>query len=100
MRAHFTISDGVNIDFVTMQIDPFPNDILTGITFNLATCSTFFFFPVAISSYYRETDPALKAKKKIDVMTRVYPFYLSKLEDLAKNNGGYLHGNQVVIHLS
>ncbi|KAF3424359.1 hypothetical protein E2986_07860 [Frieseomelitta varia] len=50
---------------------------------------------LAISSYYRETDPALKAKKKIDVMTRVYPFYLSKLEDLAKNNGGYLHGNQL-----
>lgn len=56
-----------------------------------------FFFSVTISSYYRESDPVLKAKKKIDVMSRVFPFYLNKLEDLAKNNDGYLHGNQVSV---
>ncbi|XP_050477729.1 glutathione S-transferase-like [Bombus huntii] len=52
---------------------------------------------LTISSYYRESNPVLKAKKKIDVMSRVFPFYLNKLEDLAKNNGGYLHGNQVSV---
>lgn len=57
----------------------------------------FFFFPVTISSYYRESDPVLKAKKKVDVMTRVIPFYLNKLEELAKNNGGYLHGDKVSV---
>lgn len=30
-------------------------------------------------------------------MSRVFPFYLNKLEDLAKNNDGYLHGNQVSV---
>ncbi|XP_071865375.1 glutathione S-transferase S4 [Bombus fervidus] len=50
---------------------------------------------LTISSYYRESDPVLKAKKKVDVMSRVFPFYLNKLEDLAKNNDGYLHGNQL-----
>lgn len=50
---------------------------------------------MTISSYYRESDPVLKAKKKVDVVTRVIPFYLNKLEELTRNNGGYLHGGQV-----
>ncbi|XP_076765814.1 glutathione S-transferase S4 [Xylocopa sonorina] len=50
---------------------------------------------LTISNYYREQDPVLKAKKKVDVMTNVIPFYLGRLEQLAKNNGGYLHGGQL-----
>lgn len=55
---------------------------------------------MAVSFYYREPDPALKAKKREEVFTNVIPYYLGKLEELAKNNGGYLHGGQVsVFHL-
>ncbi|KZC03966.1 PREDICTED: glutathione S-transferase-like [Dufourea novaeangliae] len=50
---------------------------------------------LVISSYYRETDPILKAKKKTEVFTQVIPSYLKKLEELAKNNGGYLYGGEL-----
>ncbi|XP_053979678.1 glutathione S-transferase-like [Hylaeus volcanicus] len=48
-----------------------------------------------VSNYYREQDPALKAKKKVEVFENTVPFYLNKLEELTKNNGGYLHGGQL-----
>ena len=49
----------------------------------------------AVSYYYREPDPVLKAKKREEVFTNVIPYYLEKLEELAKNNSGYLHGGQL-----
>lgn len=52
---------------------------------------------MTVSQYYRESDPVLKAKRKVEVMTKVIPFYLNKLEELVKNNGGYFHGGQVRI---
>lgn len=52
---------------------------------------------MTISSYYREADPVLKAKKKVDVMENVIPFHLNTLEDLANKNGGYLCGGQVCV---
>ena len=48
-----------------------------------------------VSYYYREPDPVLKAKKREEVFTNVIPYYLGKLEELVKNNGGYLHGGQL-----
>ncbi|XP_076296582.1 glutathione S-transferase S4 [Lasioglossum baleicum] len=50
---------------------------------------------LVVSNYYRETDQALKAKKKSDVFSRVIPFYLNTLEALVQKNGGYLHGGQL-----
>ncbi|XP_031848801.1 glutathione S-transferase S4 [Nomia melanderi] len=50
---------------------------------------------LVVSAYYRETDPVLKAKKKTDVFTQVVPFYLDKLENLVKDNEGYLHGGEL-----
>ncbi|KAL2722860.1 glutathione S-transferase-like [Vespula squamosa] len=48
-----------------------------------------------VALFYRSTDPNEKAKKKEEVLTTVLPFYLKKLEELARNNGGYLHGSQL-----
>ncbi|XP_043252563.1 glutathione S-transferase-like [Colletes gigas] len=53
------------------------------------------FRKIVISYYYKEQDPALKAKKKVEVLGQTVPFYLNKLEELAKNNDGYLHGGQL-----
>ncbi|XP_017881706.1 glutathione S-transferase-like [Ceratina calcarata] len=50
---------------------------------------------LTVSNYFREQDPILKAKKKIDVMENVIPFYLNKFEERVKNNDGYLHGGQL-----
>ncbi|XP_029035566.2 glutathione S-transferase-like [Osmia bicornis bicornis] len=50
---------------------------------------------LTVSQYYREADPVLKAKRKVEVMTKVIPFYLNKLEELVKNNGGYFYGGQL-----
>ncbi|CAK9820848.1 Glutathione S-transferase [Anthophora plagiata] len=69
-------------DLDTLQIDAIANALHD-------------FRRLTISNYYRETDPILKAKKKVEVMTNVIPLYLGKLEELVKNNGGYLHGGQL-----
>ncbi|XP_012139900.1 glutathione S-transferase S4 [Megachile rotundata] len=50
---------------------------------------------LTVSQYYREADPVLKAKRKVEVMSRVIPFYLDKLDGLVKDNGGYFHGGQL-----
>ncbi|XP_011303377.1 glutathione S-transferase [Fopius arisanus] len=48
-----------------------------------------------VALFYREEDPVLRAKKKEETLKSVVPFYLNKLEELAKNNGGYFHGGQL-----
>ncbi|XP_076239149.1 glutathione S-transferase S4 [Calliopsis andreniformis] len=69
-------------DLDTLQIDAIANALHD-------------FRRLTISQYYRESDPVVKAKKREEVFTNVIPFYLSKLEELAKNNDGYLHGGQL-----
>ncbi|XP_076672971.1 glutathione S-transferase S4 [Andrena cerasifolii] len=71
-----------NTDLDTLQIDAIANALHD-------------FRKQAVSYYYREPDPVLKAKKREEVFTSVIPYYLGKLEELAKNNGGYLHGGQL-----
>lgn len=44
---------------------------------------------------YRESDPILKDARTKEVNATTIPFYLSKLEALAKNNGGYFHGGEL-----
>ncbi|KAI4483872.1 hypothetical protein M0802_013248 [Mischocyttarus mexicanus] len=48
-----------------------------------------------VALFYLCTDTVEKAKKKENVLSTVLPFYLKKLEELARNNGGYLHGGQL-----
>lgn len=44
---------------------------------------------------YRESDPVKKEAKTKEVNATTVPFYLKKLEALAKSNDGYLHGGQL-----
>lgn len=43
---------------------------------------------IAVVSY--EPDDDVKEKKLVTLNNEVIPFYLEKLEDIAKENGGYL----------
>uniref|UniRef100_A0A069DQM3 glutathione transferase n=1 Tax=Panstrongylus megistus TaxID=65343 RepID=A0A069DQM3_9HEMI len=44
----------------------------------------------AISSFWYESDENVKEKKRNEVLKDVVPFYLNKLDELVKSNGGYL----------
>ncbi|KAK2583678.1 hypothetical protein KPH14_009607 [Odynerus spinipes] len=48
-----------------------------------------------IALFYREKDPVVKAKKKEEVLSTFLPFYLKKLDELARDNGGYFHGGEL-----
>ncbi|XP_066603679.1 glutathione S-transferase-like [Prorops nasuta] len=48
-----------------------------------------------VALFYRETDEKIKAARKVEALNTTVPFYLKKLEELAKNNGGYFHGGQL-----
>ncbi|KAK9506950.1 hypothetical protein O3M35_008793 [Rhynocoris fuscipes] len=47
-------------------------------------------FRQALASYWYENDEKLKEKKKEEVLKETAPFYLKKLDELVKENGGYL----------
>lgn len=57
----------------------------------------FVFIIADIAMFYRETDPVIKAQRKEESIKVIVPFYLDKLEELAKTNGGYFHGGKVII---
>ena len=47
-----------------------------------------------LTTYFREKDEEMKAKFKLQ-MEEKDPFFLSKLEQQVKNNGGYMCGGKV-----
>ncbi|KAJ8675480.1 hypothetical protein QAD02_011266 [Eretmocerus hayati] len=47
-----------------------------------------------ISRFFREEDPAIKAKQKAIAYEKI-PFYLGKFEEQVKKNGGYFVGNKL-----
>lgn len=46
------------------------------------------FLEIAVVSY--EPDDEVKEKKLVTLNSEVIPFYLEKLEDIARDNGGHL----------
>ncbi|XP_046488827.1 glutathione S-transferase-like isoform X1 [Neodiprion pinetum] len=48
-----------------------------------------------VSLYFFEQDSAEKAKKKETLVTTTLPFYLKRLDDVVKKNGGYFHGGEL-----
>ncbi|KAK0164119.1 hypothetical protein PV328_002780 [Microctonus aethiopoides] len=48
-----------------------------------------------VALFYREENAEKKAKRKEETVKTIVPFYLDKLEQLANNNGGFLHGGQL-----
>ncbi|KAF7991912.1 hypothetical protein HCN44_010713 [Aphidius gifuensis] len=48
-----------------------------------------------VAMFYRETDPVIKKQRKEESVNVTVPFYLDKLEELAKTNGGYFHGGKL-----
>ncbi|XP_049803743.1 glutathione S-transferase-like [Schistocerca nitens] len=47
-------------------------------------------FRLKLSDYYREPDEPIKQKKKVTVFNETLPFYLERLNEQVKENGGYL----------
>lgn len=47
-----------------------------------------YFLEIAVVSY--EPDDEVKEKKLVTLNSEVIPFYLEKLEDIARDNGGHL----------
>lgn len=56
---------------------------------------TFFLF-LELSAPFYETDEAVKAKKKAVIEAETIPFYLGKLEAIAKENNGHLALSKVI----
>lgn len=50
-----------------------------------------------LSPYFFEEDPTKKQQIKDNLMGNIIPYYMTKFENLASNNGGYLHGHQVLL---
>ncbi|XP_043273025.1 glutathione S-transferase-like isoform X2 [Venturia canescens] len=48
-----------------------------------------------VALFYREPDPLVSAKIKVETVGKIVPFFLDKFEELAKKNGGYLHGGEL-----
>ncbi|XP_015124647.1 glutathione S-transferase [Diachasma alloeum] len=48
-----------------------------------------------VAMFYREEDPVLREKKREQTVKNVVPFYLDKLEERAKSNGGYFRGGEL-----
>lgn len=51
----------------------------------------------AIAAFSYETDENVKERKKNEALKDTVPFYLKKLDDLVKLNGGYLANSTVRI---
>ncbi|XP_066998890.1 glutathione S-transferase [Anabrus simplex] len=51
---------------------------------------TFNDFRLECAEYAYEPDPKIKAKKQEKLWKETIPFYMNKLDELAKENGGYL----------
>ncbi|KAJ8675365.1 hypothetical protein QAD02_011151 [Eretmocerus hayati] len=49
---------------------------------------------IFVSTYFREKDPAIKAKQK-EIAHEKITFYLGKFEEQVKKNGGYFVGNKL-----
>ncbi|KAG4070508.1 hypothetical protein HA402_005740 [Bradysia odoriphaga] len=47
-------------------------------------------FRLKLSAPFYETDEAAKAKKKANIEAEIVPFFLGKLEEIAKENNGHL----------
>lgn len=54
-----------------------------------------FDFLLAVASYWYETDEASKAKKREQAHAEVIPVFLSKFDELVKENNGYLANGTV-----
>lgn len=52
----------------------------------------------AIAGFHYESDEKLKATKKETCLNETLPFYMKKLEAIAKENNGYLANGKVSIH--
>lgn len=65
---------------------------------NLFLRSFCYFIEIAVVFY--ETDEDVKAKKLDSIKKDVIPFYLEKLEAIAKENNGYLALGKVKFQMS
>nr|QIJ45839.1 glutathione S transferase Sigma 5 [Meteorus pulchricornis] len=48
-----------------------------------------------VAIFYREPNAEIKDKVKKQTVKTTVPFFMDKFEELAKKNGGYLHGGQL-----
>lgn len=51
----------------------------------------------AIAEYYYNADEKSKAAKKVTLVNETLPFYMKKLDAIARDNNGYLTNKRVTI---
>lgn len=55
----------------------------------------YLFFPSEIALYSYEKDEAIKASRKAPLFEETIPYYLERIDKIAKENGGHLAVNRV-----
>nr|CAD7400448.1 unnamed protein product [Timema cristinae] len=54
-------------------------------------------FRIEFTKLHYETDEAAKTKKKESLLKEHIPYYLSKFDEIIKNNGGYFVGGKLLM---